>query len=142
MPGPTLIDVTFSLHQIPQLVRTALDGRKAIEGHAFFPARSPKNIRQFSAVECVFLYEMKTHNLDTMIQMLDGRALDAIDRPESLLASLGSIQVAMTCFASELSKPEASQDAEKLFEILLVISTTAMLAAADHVLPSLEEKGE
>ena len=91
---------------------------------------------------CVVIYGMKTHNLDTMIQMLDGRALDAIDRPESLIASLGTMQVAMVGFATELSKPEASQDAEKLFEILLVISTTAMLAAADHILPTLEEQGE
>lgn len=82
---------------------------------------------------------MKRKNLETMMAMLDGQAVDAIDKPESLLAAFGGISIALQALSSELSQPEAEQDAEKLFQLLVVISSTAMLAAAEYVLPVLEE---
>lgn len=81
---------------------------------------------------------MRAKNLETMLDMLDGKALDDIDRPVTLLAAYGGLASAMACLAVEIGRRDAEQEADKLFELLLVISSTAMLAAAEHVLPVLE----
>ncbi len=75
-----------------------------------------------------------------MMAMLDGQAVDAIDKPESLLAAFGSISIALHALSLELGQPDNEQDAEKLFQLLVVISSTAMLAAAEHVLPVIESE--
>jgi hypothetical protein len=80
------------------------------------------------------------NNFDAMVQMLSGRALDEIDGPHSLLEALGKISITLHGLHAELAKPEEKQDAEILFELLVVLSTVAMLAAAEHVLPALQEE--
>jgi hypothetical protein len=82
---------------------------------------------------------VKCKNLETMMQMLDGKAVDAIDKPESLLAAYGGIHLALQTLGQELARADQEQEAEKLFESLVVISSTAMLAAAEYVLPVLQE---
>jgi len=82
---------------------------------------------------------MRTKNLETMMEMLDGKVVEQIDKPESLLAAYGGIHLALQTLGQELARADEVQDAEKLFESLVVISSTAMLAAAEYVLPVLEE---
>jgi len=84
---------------------------------------------------------MKRQTFETMMDMLDDRALETLDAPESLLAAFGLLTVTISGLGSELVKREAEQDAERIFEALVVISTTALLAASEHVLPVMEEEG-
>jgi len=81
---------------------------------------------------------MKTTNFDAMIQMLNGQALDEIDGPHSLPGALGKISITLHGLHEELAKPEEKKDADILFELLVVLSTFAMLAAAEYVLPALQ----
>ena len=86
----------------------------------------------------VCIYIMKAHNFDTMIEMLNGQALDQIDSPNSLIEAVGQISLCLTALCNEMSKPHSTQDAEILFESLVVLSTVSMLAAAEYVLPIIE----
>jgi len=81
---------------------------------------------------------MKHKTYQTMMDMLDDRALETLDAPESLLAAFGLLTMTIAGLGTELAKRDAEQDAERIFEALVVISTTALLAASEHVLPELE----
>lgn len=81
---------------------------------------------------------MKQKTYQTMMDMLDDRALETLDAPESLLAAFGLLTMTIAGLGTELAKRDAEQDAERIFEALVVISTTALLAASEHVLPELE----
>jgi len=115
-----------------------VDRRKLIRGSVeFFSSR--EFFRQ-KICRSRLLFYVKSKNLELMLEMLDGQAVDAIDKPESLLAAFGSISIALQSLSLELAQPDSEQDAEKLFQLLVVISSTAMLAAAEHVLPVLESE--
>jgi hypothetical protein len=85
---------------------------------------------------------MEANEYEAMLEMLGGKAGDAAEAPESLLATIGAIQVGLAGLTMELGKREADQDADHLCQLLLDISCVALLGAAAHVLPALETQSE
>jgi len=86
--------------------------------------------------------KMKQSPLTTVIELVEEQCSDSeIDPPESLAACLGAIELQLHGFKEELLKRDSDQDAEKLFQHLILISGTAMSAASVHVLPHVEKEG-
>ena len=85
---------------------------------------------------------MKQSPLTTVIEIVEEQYSDSeIDPPESLAACLGTIELQLHGFREELLKSDSEQDAEKIFQHLILISGAAMTAASVHVLPFVEKEG-
>jgi len=82
--------------------------------------------------------------LTTIIEIVEEQFGDStIATPHSLIACMGAIHLQLHGLAEELLKRDCDQDAEKIFQHLILISGVAMSAASVHVLPYVDaEKGD
>ena len=86
--------------------------------------------------------KMKQSPLTTILDIVEEQYCDsALEPPETLVACLGAIQLQLHGLSEELLKRDCDQDAEKIFQHLVLISGTAMTAASVHVLPHVEREG-
>ena len=86
--------------------------------------------------------KMKQSPLTTVIEIVEEQYSDSmIDPPESLASCLGAIELQLHGLREELLKRESDQDAEAIFQHLILISGAAMSAASVHVLPFIQKEG-
>lgn len=75
-------------------------------------------------------------------EQLRQKPLSRNEGPESLPAALEEISAASRSLESHFALPESDRDIGRMFDLFVLISSTAMLAASEFLLPQLEEGKE
>ena len=85
--------------------------------------------------------KMKQSPLTTILDIVEEQYSDSdVVPPESLAACLGTIELQLHGLREELLKRDSDQDADKIFQHLILRSGAAMTAASVHVLPFVEKE--